>query len=216
MLAAAADLLCLIVCENAETEWHPHQWQVVPCSLFCSKFPYHDQIMTKLFPHSQLSPSKLIRPSNTQSIKLLNSYLAMHSIWIQPPHWRYGSWTFSMVGGKDVTNAMPRIITHKPLPLHWQLGVKSGILFLKSFIFITALSKHLQCTNLFNCPWIPSCQSISVDELNTHRVTNTLTPTVWYFHTEEKRLSIYTILDELFKVPFRTFRFQTLFFKNLF
>ena len=167
MLAAAADLLCLIVCENAETEWHPHQWQVVPCSLFCSKFPYHDQIMTKLFPHSQLSPSKLIRPSNTQSIKLLNSYLAMHSIWIQPPHWRYGPWTFSMVGGKDVTNAMPRIITHKPLPLHWQLGVKSGILFLKSFIFITALSKHLQFTNLFNFPWIPSCQSISVDELNT-------------------------------------------------
>ena len=103
MLAAAADLLCLIVCENAETEWHPHQWQVVPCSLFCSKFPYHDQIMTKLFPHSQLSPSKLIRPSNTQSIKLLNSYLAMHSIWIQPPHWRYGPWTFSRVGGKDVT-----------------------------------------------------------------------------------------------------------------
>ena len=109
-------LLGLIVCENAETEWHPHQWQVVPCSLFCSKFPYHDQIMTKLFPHSQLSPSKLIRPSNTQSIKLLNSYLAMHSIWIQPPHWRYGPWTFSMVGGKDVTNAMPRIITQN-IPL---------------------------------------------------------------------------------------------------
>ena len=99
------------------------QWQVVPCSLFCSKFPYHDQIMTKLFPHSQLSPSKLIRPSNTQSIKLLNSYLAMHSIWIQPPHWRYGSWTFSMVGGKDVTNAMPRIITHKTL--HWESKAES-------------------------------------------------------------------------------------------
>ena len=65
------------------------------------------------------------------------------------------------------------------------LGVKSRILFLKSFIFITALSKHLQCTNLFNFPWIPSCQSISVDELNTQRVTNTLTPTVWYFHRKD-------------------------------
>ena len=191
MLAAAADLLCLIVCENAETEWHPHQWQVVPCSLFCSKFPYHDQIMTKLFPHSQLSPSKLIRPSNTQSIKLLNSYLAMHSIWIQPPHWRYGSWTFSMVGGKDVTNAMPRIITHKPLPLHWQLGVKSGILFLKSFIFRTALSKHLQFTNLFNFPWHESpVANPSLWMSLTPCVTNTLTTAVWYFH---RRYTVHNI-----------------------
>ena len=179
------------------------QWQVVPCSLFCSKFPYHDQIMTKLFPHSQLSPSKLIRPSNTQSIKLLNSYLAMHSIWIQPPHRRYGSWTFSMVGGKDVTNAMPRIITHKPL--HWQLGVKSGILFLTFFIFITALSKHLHCSNLFNFPWIPRCQSISVvDELNTHGVTNTLTPTVWYFHRRDSVHNIRWIIY-LFISDFRLY-----------